>query len=166
MTRPSCLSCGTDDLPADAKFCPQCGASQTLTCMRCGAELPAAARFCISCGAPVGHVVEGEPRSPGTLHPEPVQASAPSTSNDESSAGGTTADLATGQGEHRQITAVFCDIVGSTRLAQALGAEVMQEKVQRFRVLCADAVGRFDGRRFRSRSDCPLKWTLHENRWD
>jgi class 3 adenylate cyclase/predicted ATPase len=50
-----------------------------------------------------------------------------------------------GQGEHRQITAVFCDIVGSTRLAGELGAEEMHAVVQRFRVLCADAVARFDG---------------------
>jgi class 3 adenylate cyclase len=39
-----------------------------------------------------------------------------------------------GQGEHRQITAMFCDIVGSTRLGVELGAEGLQEAVQRFRV--------------------------------
>ena len=49
------------------------------------------------------------------------------------------------QGEHRQITAMFCDIVGSTKLGAELGAEGLQEVVQRFRVCCADAVGRFDG---------------------
>jgi hypothetical protein len=39
MTRASCLSCGAVDLPPGARFCPRCGASQTLVCAGCGAPL-------------------------------------------------------------------------------------------------------------------------------
>ena len=144
MTRASCLSCGAADLPPGARFCPQCGASQTLVCAGCGTELPATARFCISCGAPVaeaGLPTDSVPGLPSSVGDAPAAL----RMSGGSSADGRAEDLGQGQGEHRQITAMFCDIVGSTKLAGELGAEGMQEAVQRFRVLCADAVGRFDG---------------------
>jgi len=54
-TTPPCLFCG-GELPADrdAKYCPQCGQSQSvLRCNGCSAELEAGWRHCISCGQPV-----------------------------------------------------------------------------------------------------------------
>lgn len=43
-------------IPADAKFCPSCGApiSQILNCRFCGKKLESDARFCPDCGKPVG----------------------------------------------------------------------------------------------------------------
>ena len=50
-----CVKCGTN-LASGAKFCPNCGASQTpaqksaLTCPKCNATVKAGARFCSECG--------------------------------------------------------------------------------------------------------------------
>ena len=48
----TCPKCGKA-VPADAKFCPHCGAKLTLTCSKCGATLRPGSKFCDNCGAPV-----------------------------------------------------------------------------------------------------------------
>jgi hypothetical protein len=45
-----CASCGSQ-LPADAKFCAECGAAVRTPCPACGAQRTAGARFCAECGA-------------------------------------------------------------------------------------------------------------------
>jgi len=51
---PGCHSCNSP-VPADAKFCPACGASQStgVICRQCGSVSPLGARFCVSCGKPM-----------------------------------------------------------------------------------------------------------------
>jgi membrane protease subunit (stomatin/prohibitin family) len=53
-TVPGCHSCSSP-LPAGAKFCPSCGASQStgVICRQCGSVSPVGARFCVSCGKPM-----------------------------------------------------------------------------------------------------------------
>jgi membrane protease subunit (stomatin/prohibitin family) len=48
-----CCSCG-EEIPARSKFCPYCGAKQSLHCPKCGAELPEGAHFCLECGEKIG----------------------------------------------------------------------------------------------------------------
>lgn len=52
--RPVCHSCHAP-LPADARFCPQCGSPvpTVRACPACGAEAAADARFCTECGSPL-----------------------------------------------------------------------------------------------------------------
>ncbi|MBX3348283.1 MAG: AAA family ATPase [Nitrospira sp.] len=47
--------------------------------------------------------------------------------------------------ERRQLTVMFCDLVGSTALARRLDPEDVQEIVRRFLDACSQAVGRFNG---------------------
>lgn len=47
--------------------------------------------------------------------------------------------------ERRQITVLFCDLVGSTELATRLDAEELREVMQRYRRACTDVVARYDG---------------------
>ncbi|MBS0155577.1 MAG: AAA family ATPase [Nitrospira sp.] len=49
------------------------------------------------------------------------------------------------QAERRQLTVMFCDLVGSTRLARRLDPEDVQEIIRRFLEACSRAVGRFNG---------------------
>lgn len=49
------------------------------------------------------------------------------------------------QAERRQLTVMFCDLVGSTALARRLDPEDVQEIIRRFLDACSQAVGRFNG---------------------
>ena len=77
------------------QYCEECGAAMPAACPRCGAPTVAGKRFCGGCGAPLG--------TDAGLPPAPT---AP-------------------QGENRQVTVLFCDMVGSTGLAERIGAEAM-----------------------------------------
>ena len=48
-------------------------------------------------------------------------------------------------GERRQLTALFCDIVGSTELVAALDPEDYQDIIRAFAQCCRDVVDRFGG---------------------
>ena len=47
-----CSACGAQ-IPAGVKFCPECGAKQSVSafCTSCGKEIPAGTKFCPECGA-------------------------------------------------------------------------------------------------------------------
>ena len=47
--------------------------------------------------------------------------------------------------ERRQVTVLFCDLVGSTQLANTVDPEVMHELLGRYQDTCAGAIVRFDG---------------------
>ncbi len=49
------------------------------------------------------------------------------------------------QAERRQLTVMFCDLVGSTALAQRLDPEDLQEIIRWFLDACGKAIGRFNG---------------------
>ena len=49
------------------------------------------------------------------------------------------------QAERRQLTVMFCDLVGSTALARRLDPEDLQAAVRRFLDTCGEAISRFNG---------------------
>ncbi len=49
------------------------------------------------------------------------------------------------EGERRQVTALFCDLVGSTELSARLDPEDMHELLSAYHQACAAVVARFDG---------------------
>ncbi len=49
------------------------------------------------------------------------------------------------QGERRQLTVMFCDLVGSTALAARLDPEDMRAVIRAYQDCCAGAVARYDG---------------------
>lgn len=44
-----CVSCGAV-LPANSKFCMECGTAQSRKCPNCGTEVPIGGKFCLECG--------------------------------------------------------------------------------------------------------------------
>jgi class 3 adenylate cyclase/predicted ATPase len=58
---------------------------------------------------------------------------------------GNSAPNAAAEGERRQLTVMFCDIVGSTPLAQRLDPEDMRQVIRNFQDRCTEAVSHFDG---------------------
>ncbi|MGA8999702.1 MAG: adenylate/guanylate cyclase domain-containing protein, partial [Pseudolabrys sp.] len=48
--------------------------------------------------------------------------------------------------EFRQITVMFCDLVGSTQLSEKLDPEDFQKLIDAYRAVCRTAIGRYEGR--------------------
>ncbi len=49
------------------------------------------------------------------------------------------------EAEFRQITVMFCDLVGSTQLSQTLDPEDLQKLIDAYRAECSTAIGRYGG---------------------
>ena len=49
------------------------------------------------------------------------------------------------EGERRQLTVMFCDMVGSTALSARMDPEDLREVIRRYQETCAEVIGRFDG---------------------
>lgn len=126
-----CPRCQQDN-PPQARFCLECGARVTLTCAKCHTELPAGAKFCLECGQPVS--VSPTP-TPGflPLKPTPPKHLAERILTSKS------------EGERKQVTVRFVDIVESSRLAERLDPEVIHQLMDRALQLMADMVHRYEG---------------------
>ena len=58
---------------------------------------------------------------------------------------GPTRSLAEATGERRQLTVMFCDLVGSTALSEKLDPEELRSLLHAYRTLCGDVIARYDG---------------------
>ena len=94
MRCPSCMA----ENAATRRFCAQCGSPLPSPCPACGFENEHAAKFCGGCGKPVGEAAAPAPPSPS---PPPRTDAA----------------------ERRQLTVMFCDLVGSTPLSARFDPE-------------------------------------------
>src|SRR6185369_1634238 len=55
------------------------------------------------------------------------------------------ADAVSHAGERRQLTVMFCDLVGSTALSEKLDPEELRDLLHAYRTLCGDVIARYDG---------------------
>ena len=51
----------------------------------------------------------------------------------------------TSEAERRQLTVMFCDLVGSTALSEKLDPEELRSLLHAYRTLCGDVIARYDG---------------------
>ena len=116
-----CAACGTVNSDT-AKFCAECGTPLATVCGTCGTPYKAGARFCSECGAAL---------APGTTpRPAPAQqAQAPAS-------GGT---------ELRQVSVLFCDLVGYTALSEQRDAEDVRELLSGYFDAAHRVVDRYGG---------------------
>jgi class 3 adenylate cyclase/tetratricopeptide (TPR) repeat protein len=138
-----CPQCQFDN-PPGMKFCGQCGAKLAPVCPQCGTENPPGFKFCGECGsslaAPPKPAAE-EPRPEEPQRPAPVlQSYTPSHL-----AGQILQTKAALEGERKQVTVLFCDLVGSTALADRLGPETMHLLLNRFFEMALGEVHRYEG---------------------
>jgi len=128
------------------KFCGQCGAKLAALCPQCGIENPPGFKFCGECGSPLG-AAKAEVLAPTPVSPsESPRSTSPTQSY-------TPPHLATQafqsksalEGERKQVTVLFCDLVGSTALAERLGPETMHLLLNRFFELALSEVHRYEG---------------------
>ena len=100
---------------ADARFCGQCGQAlnEAFDCPECGAENPAGQRFCDHCGAAApaaDGAAAGDSRISGAAGAP--RAPPPDTSREDPRRQGAL------EGERKQVTVLFADVMGSMELAE------------------------------------------------
>ena len=93
-----------------AKFCEECATPLARTCSTCGTQLSATAKFCPECARPAEDITEIVRASKSSAEPQ-----------------------------RRQLTVMFCDLVGSTELAARVDPEVLRDVVRAYQQVC-DAV--------------------------
>jgi len=118
-----CGNCDFDN-PADARFCGNCGAGLTTTCGACGHANPVAFNFCTSCGTPL------------KADPQPISVQE-ATSTSPGQSWPMVEDVGP---ERRHLTVLFCDLVGSTELAQSLDPEDLRAVMSAYERACSDIV--------------------------
>ncbi|MCZ6715068.1 MAG: AAA family ATPase, partial [Deltaproteobacteria bacterium] len=116
-----CTSCECEN-PEDAAFCSSCGSRVALICHSCGRSNTLESSFCNKCGQRLSDEAE----------PTHADAKAPTS----------TSAL---EAERRQLTVMFCDLVGSMELSELLDAEALSEVVSAYQKTCAASVESFDG---------------------
>jgi class 3 adenylate cyclase len=122
-----CSSCNFENA-AGKKFCIRCGVTLNLRCPKCGADNPFEASFCGECGASLGTASAGE-RPRATVQPQPQARDAAEVR----------------EGERRQLTVMFCDLVNSTMLSERLDPEELRDVMQAYQQACVAAITSFDG---------------------
>jgi class 3 adenylate cyclase/ribosomal protein L40E len=135
-----CSQCRHDN-PPGAKFCLECGARLTLACTQCGVQLPPGAKFCLECGAALGA------SGVGATHASPsASRNGPDGDGRARHASPLQNETApTPEGERRQLTVLFCDLVGSTEIAAQLDPEDWHHISKEYQQVAAAAVTRFGG---------------------
>ena len=122
MTCPRCQA----DNREEARFCRECGALFAAVCAGCGATVEAGSKFCDTCGTPLAAT---PPRTP-----EPSVRAGAATAEDVTEIARASKSLA--EAERRQLTVMFCDLVGSTELAARLDPEVLRDVVRSYQQVC------------------------------
>ncbi|MGD2178748.1 MAG: adenylate/guanylate cyclase domain-containing protein, partial [Anaerolineae bacterium] len=147
-----CPNCGAENRER-ARFCGGCGTRLVLVCPQCAAELPPDLRFCDACGAPVSAPAaepDAQPAAPDALA-ERLRRLVP-----REFAQRLLATRGQVQPERRMVTILFCDVKGSTAMAETLDPEDIMEIMDgAFDVLIAPIV-RYEGTVARLMGDAVL----------
>jgi class 3 adenylate cyclase/tetratricopeptide (TPR) repeat protein len=121
-----CPQC-THDNPGEARFCLHCGAQLGISCAACTAVLPPGARFCSECGHAVAAVPAAASYTPRHISEQIL------------------AVRSAIEGERKQVSVLFCDIVRSSALAADLGPEDFHLVIDRFFQVALAEVHRYEG---------------------
>jgi Double zinc ribbon/Adenylate and Guanylate cyclase catalytic domain len=105
-----------------AKFCESCGNKLARLCPSCGVEARTEAKFCDNCGTKLDANPEVPPQAPVAAE-KPVKKAA----------------------ERRQLTVLFCDLVGSTALSEKLDAEDFRQIILNYQQVAEAVVKRHGG---------------------
>jgi class 3 adenylate cyclase len=144
-----CSSCGTE-LIAGKLFCHACGSRVVQACPNCGVTVQAGFRFCADCGYQLA-TEAGEPAL--------ARASAAKVAEDkpddrlarlarhvpEELAQKILASKGVATGERKRVTVLFCDLVGSTAIAERLDPEEYHELLEQYLALAFREIYRFEG---------------------
>src|SRR4029453_2489425 len=128
-----CSGCQAENREG-ARFCRACGALFAGVCPGCGASVEAGSKFCDRCGIPLA--------SAATAESSPAHAGQVETMTGDV---GELISAPTASAERRQLTVMFCDLVGSTELAARLDPEVLRDVVRSYQHVCDRVMGPHHG---------------------
>ena len=137
-----CPTCGHPN-SSGARFCGSCAAplTGTLPCPSCGASNPAGQRFCNACGqaltAAAGEAAPAIGRPPA---PPDRRSHVPEHIAEKIRAG-----RGALEGERKQVTVMFADVMGSMELAERSDPEEWRRIMERFFAILCEGVHRFEG---------------------
>src|SRR5438093_5115852 len=121
-----CPSCGHANRP-DRRFCAKCGVRLGGVCAACGTQNDPDENFCGRCGAALSAATAWSAAAKPVVRQEPPEAEKLPA------------------GERRQLTVLFCDLVGSTELSARLDPENFRDVVRAYQRSAAEAVARLGG---------------------
>ncbi len=132
-----CAGCDTE-LIAGKKFCHVCGEKAPGECPNCGAAVAPDFRFCPDCGTSLtadgttAPITRTPPVDERLRHlPEALAQKLRSASD--------------ATGERKRVTVLFCDLAGSTAIAENLDPEVFRDLLDRYLALTFQEISRFEG---------------------
>lgn len=109
-----------------------------MICSKCGFKNPKGMRFCGHCAAP-----------PKQACPACSFINPPGFSYCGQCAGklsgSSTSPKSSHKAERRQLTVLFCDIVGSSALSEGLDPEELQDIIHQYRSVCSKIIANYDG---------------------
>lgn len=109
-----CATCQFDN-PEGMKFCGECGTLLRSHCGKCGVENPPQFKFCGEGGTALTLSQKGKQGESKKGKPAKTSSQSRSSKTKPSTPG-----LSPSTGERRQLTVMFCDLVGSTALSAEL----------------------------------------------
>lgn len=136
-----CPQCVTELIPGK-RFCHTCGMRVSRGCRTCGAAVGEDFQFCADCGTPL---------SPGSAPTVAAPQAATTPAGDArlrhlpEALAGKLRSAVGGGGERKRVTVLFCDLAGSTAIAESLDPEVFREVLDRYFALTIEEVSRFEG---------------------
>jgi class 3 adenylate cyclase/tetratricopeptide (TPR) repeat protein len=142
-----CANCGHENRE-EARFCGECGGAlaSTSVCPWCSAQNPSGQTFCDACGHALSHpdssaaAQEGTPAGSGPASQRDPLARTPEHLAEKIR--DARADL---DGERKQVTVLFADVIGSMDLAERTDPELWRSIMDRFFTILCDGVHRFEG---------------------
>lgn len=131
-----CSHCETENA-GDSLFCDQCGAPRDALCPRCNTSNRAGAKFCKKCGQRLGVTA---PSGVFVDPPGPASAIVPRHLAEK-----IIASRRFIEGERKQVTVLFADIRGSTRVIEKLDPEDVRRHFDPIIHIMMDAVHHYEG---------------------
>ena len=141
-----CINCGFDN-PEGMNFCGKCATPLAPRCPQCGFENPPGFAFCGKCATSLtedetgkretketGKRGSGKKGKRGKGEREVVRSQLSVVSSQPPAA------------ERRQLTVMFCDLVGSTALSARLDPEEYRAVVQTYQATCTAVIERYADR--------------------
>ncbi len=145
-----CVSCDTELIPGK-QFCHACGERVPPTCASCGEAVGPGFRFCPQCGAAVDGATpeasaagaDARPQQPAGGTDDRLPRLAPRIpdvlADKIRASGGAIA------GERKLVTVLFCDLVGSTAIAERLDPEEYRDLLEQYMAIAFSEIYKVEG---------------------